>query len=231
MPYQDKPVSFINQCYSQGTEKYSTSSSLATSFSPLPLHLQFLSCPLHSHSSLGPLTIFHCMFFFQKQTVFFHLDTNPNSQSVPFFHSLHLFTYCTHTPNSQRIQGTLFLGTSKGILTLSRLSKVSIQRERASKKPVPAVGINSGATVRAPLSSSAVQLSSSIRRSSLVLCWSLPCLAGVGELPLSEVNYFSGCPHRGLDLLAHISLCHLYALKICPFISFGYISCRFCIVE
>ena len=208
----------------------STPSSLATSNSPLPLH------PISSHVHFTLAQVYdHLLFlvvlFFQMQTVFFHLDTNPNSQSIPYFHSLHHITYCTHPPNSQRIQGTLLLGTSKGIFTLSRVSKVSVQRERAPKKPVSVVGINSGATVRAPLSSSAIQLSLLFRGSSLVLCWFLLFLAGVGELPLSEVNYFSGCPHRGLDLLAHISLCHLYALKICPFLSFAYISCRLCIAE
>ena len=38
----------------------------------------------------------------------------------------------------------------------------------------------------------------------MVLCLFLPSPAGVGELPLAQVNCFSGCPHHGLELFAHI---------------------------
>ena len=37
-----------------------------------------------------------------------------------------------------------------------------------------------------------------------VLCWFLPCPAGVGELLLAQVNCFSGYPHHVLDLFVHI---------------------------
>ena len=56
----------------------------------------------------------------------------------------------------------------------------------------------------APQSVPATQLSATFSGTALVLCLFLPSLAGVGELPLAQVDCFSGCPHHGLDLLAHI---------------------------
>ena len=50
----------------------------------------------------------------------------------------------------------------------------------------------------------AMQLSTAFRGTSLVLCLFLPSLAGVGELPLAQVDCVSGCPHHGLDPFAHI---------------------------
>ena len=49
-----------------------------------------------------------------------------------------------------------------------------------------------------------MQLSTTFRGTSLVIFWFLPCQAGVGEFPLAQVDCFSGCPHHGLDLFAHI---------------------------
>ena len=58
----------------------------------------------------------------------------------------------------------------------------------------------------APQSAPAMQLSPTFRGTSLYLCLVLPCPcpSGVGELPLAQVNCFSGCSHHGLDLFAHI---------------------------
>ncbi|CAO2599648.1 hypothetical protein LEMLEM_LOCUS9952, partial [Lemmus lemmus] len=39
---------------------------------------------------------------------------------------------------------------------------------------------------------------------SLVLCWIPHCQSGVSDLPLAQVNCFSGYPHHGLDPFAHI---------------------------
>ena len=53
-------------------------------------------------------------------------------------------------------------------------------------------------------SASAIQLSPTFRGTSLDLCCFLPSSAGVGELPVAQVNIFSGCTYYGLDLFAHI---------------------------
>ena len=60
----------------------------------------------------------------------------------------------------------------------------------------------------APQSAQAIQLSPTFRGTSLDLCCFLPCLAGVSELPLAQVNCFIGCTHHGLDLFAHILTPH-----------------------
>ena len=60
----------------------------------------------------------------------------------------------------------------------------------------------------APQSAPAIQLSHTFRGTSLDLCWFLPCSAGVGELPLAQVNCFNGCTHHGLNLFAHILTLH-----------------------
>ena len=56
----------------------------------------------------------------------------------------------------------------------------------------------------APQSSLVIQLSPTFRGISLYLCCFLPCLTRVGELPLAQVNCFSGYPHHGFDFFAHI---------------------------
>ena len=56
----------------------------------------------------------------------------------------------------------------------------------------------------APQSVPVMQLSTTFRRTSLELYCFLPTLAGVGELPLAQVDCFGGCPHHVLDLFAHI---------------------------
>ena len=55
-----------------------------------------------------------------------------------------------------------------------------------------------------PLSAPVMRLSTTIRGSSIVLCLFLPGLAGVCELPLAKVDYFSGFLHHDFDLFAHI---------------------------
>ena len=85
------------------------------------------------------------------------------------------------------------MGKVQGPLpTLSRLSKVSIQREWVPKKPVNAAGINPGATASGPTVCPSHTAVTHIQRVYLALCWLLPCLAGIGELPLAQLNCFSG---------------------------------------
>ena len=56
----------------------------------------------------------------------------------------------------------------------------------------------------APQSALAIQLSPTFRGTSLDLCCFLPSPDGVGELPLAQVDCFSGCTHHCLDLFVHI---------------------------
>ena len=77
-------------------------------------------------------------------------------------------------------------------------------KKMVSKTSAPAAGINPGVTASGPAVCPSHKLSPTFRGSSLVLCWFLPCLARVGELTSAQVSCFSGCPHHGLDLFAHI---------------------------
>ena len=56
----------------------------------------------------------------------------------------------------------------------------------------------------APQSAPAMHLSTTLRGASLVLCLFLPNLVGVCEFALAQADCFSGCPHHGPDLFAHI---------------------------
>ena len=91
---------------------------------------------------------------------------------------------------------------SKALRIILTLSKASIQREWAPKKPVQTVVVNTGATASDPRS--LPQPYNCQPHSEGRLCLFLPSLAGVGEFLLAQVNYLSGCPHHGLDLFAHI---------------------------
>ena len=82
-----------------------------------------------------------------------------------------------------------------------------------SKKPVQAVGINPGATASGPTVCPVIQLLPTFRGSSLVPCWFLSCLAGVGELKIAQVNCFSGIPIMVLTSLLIFSLLPLFNFK------------------
>ena len=57
----------------------------------------------------------------------------------------------------------------------------------------------------APQSAPAMQLSPTLRGTALALCLFLISQGGVGELPLTQVDYFSGCIYHGLDPFADLT--------------------------
>ena len=74
-----------------------------------------------------------------------------------------------------------------------------------SKKPVHALGINSGPVASGPTDSPSTELSPTFRGPSLVLCRFPSCQSGVSELPLAQISCFCGkFLHHDLDPFAHI---------------------------
>ena len=77
--------------------------------------------------------------------------------------------------------------------------------------PVHAVGKILVPLPVAPQSAPAMQLSDTFRGTSLVLCWFLPCPAGVSELPLAQVIVSVGVPIMVLTSLFIFLLLPLFS--------------------